>query len=232
MVAVAGLVRGFTGFGAGLFMAPLLAALAGPLRAVPLLILLDAAVSAVLLPGVLPRIRPGEILRLGVPAVIAVPAGSYLLTALPPGTLRLGISVVVLATVTAMAAGWRARSRPGIPGSVAVGAASGLLTGAAGIGGPPVILFHLSGPGAPPDVRAGLIGFFTLTQAAALILLAARGLLGPGILASGALMAPVFLGAAWAGARIFHRGRGAGYRGVAYLLLAASALAGLAAGWS
>lgn len=228
VVAVAGLLRGFTGFGAGLFMAPLLSTLAGPLRAVPLLILLDAAVSAVLVPPVLPRLRPGPLARLGLPAVAALPAGSFLLTALPPRALRAGIGLVVLATVIALAAGWRARKAPGLLGTGAVGAASGLLTGAAGIGGPPVILFHLSGPGAPPDVRAGLIGFFTLTQGAALALLAARGLLSWELLGQGAALAPVFLASAWAGAVLFRRRGGAEYRMIAYVLLAASALTGLA----
>ncbi len=50
-VVVAGLVRGFTGFGAGLVLAPALSVLIGPARAIPVLVLLDAAAGLLLLPS-------------------------------------------------------------------------------------------------------------------------------------------------------------------------------------
>lgn len=231
VVTVAGLVRGFTGFGAGLFMAPLLAGLLGPREAVPLLILLDGLVSAVLLPGALPRIEARELVRLAVPAALAIAPGSLVLTAVDPVHLRVAISAVVLATVAVLASGWRRRHAPGHAATSAIGAASGLLTGAAGIGGPPVILFLLSGGSPSSRVRAQLIGFFGVTQAAAVLLLSLRGLISAGTLLRASEAAPLFLLGAWSGSRLFGRREGRGYRTAAYLLLAGSAVAGLAAPW-
>lgn len=229
VATLAGAIRGFTGFGAGLFMAPILGLLFGPARAVPILILLDAAVSAILLPGSLRTIRVEQVGRLALPAVACLPIGSLILGTLDPVTLRKGTGLIVLATVAALVAGWRVRREPGAVATAAVGAASGLLTGAAGIGGPPVALFHLSRTRESGEVRSELIAFFGVTQAAALIYMGFRALIQHEDLVRSAMMAPCFLAAAWAGGRSFGARGGHGYRAAAYLLLAASGLVGLLA---
>jgi uncharacterized membrane protein YfcA len=230
VVLVAGLVRGFSGFGAGLFMAPLLSLLIGPIQAVPLLVLLDATVSVVLLPGAWRSVSRGVTLLLGLPAAAAIPAGAALLVILDPLLVARIISGVVLVFVVAVALGWRYRGAPGKSFTAATGAASGVLTGIGGIGGPPVILFYLSGRNGDPGIRANLIGFFAITQAAALVIFASQGLLVQEVLWRFLYLAPVFLVSAWLGARLFGGRAGRAYRRIAYLLLAASALMGMLAG--
>jgi uncharacterized membrane protein YfcA len=69
-----------------------------------------------------------------------------------------------------------ARPAPGPLGALAVGAASGLLNGAAGIGGPPAIVFYFASTGAAVS-RATLIAYFLFTDVYALAWAGGTGLL-------------------------------------------------------
>jgi uncharacterized membrane protein YfcA len=161
---LAGLVRGFTGFGAGLLMAPWFVMLLGPSRAVPILVALELVASARLVPSALREIDPRPALSLAIPACLAVPLGSLLLVGLDPVVVRRAISLIILVFVVALAAGWRYRRKPSSIALAAAGTSSGLLSGFGGIGGPPVVLLLISGPDTTARNRATLIVFFALTR--------------------------------------------------------------------
>ena len=146
-VLLAGVVRGFSGFGAGLVMVPALTLLLGPTVAVPTVVLMEVVASAQLVPPALRQVRWKTVGPLALAAVLMIPLGSLGLAALDPHWLRRVISLIVLLFVAILATGWRYRRRPGPVVTAAVGGVSGLLTGLGGVGGPPVILFWLSGSG-------------------------------------------------------------------------------------
>ena len=227
VAALAGLVRGFAGFGAGLLMAPIFSLLLGPLAAVPILVLLDAVGSVQLLPGAIPLTRWRRIAALGIAAAVTIPLGGALLTSLDPELTRRVLSAIVLASAAALALGWRHRTEPSTPLLATTGAISGLLTGYGGIGGPPVILLHLSGPDAAPSSRANMISYFAVSQFLALLAFAFQGLLDPAALLRAALLTPPFLIAIRVGSRLFRSAGEAAYRRAALALLAASGIVGL-----
>jgi uncharacterized membrane protein YfcA len=86
-----------------------------------------------------------------------------------------------------------------------VGAVSGTLLGATGIGGPPVILYLLSGPDSVQVTRANLTLYVALISVAGLAMLATRGILGTTALMSTLLLAPLYLIGVLAGTRLFAR---------------------------
>src|SRR5215472_2376509 len=65
---------------------------------------------------------------------------------------------------------------PGAAATVATGAGSGILNGAFGMGGPPVVLFYFSTPAAAAVGRASVIAFFLSTDNLGLGELARNGL--------------------------------------------------------
>jgi len=224
---LAGLVRGFTGFGAGLLMAPWFVMMLGPSRAVPVLVALELVASARLVPAALREIDPRSTLSLGLPACLAVPLGSLLLVGLDPVLVRRAISLIILVFVVALASGWRYRRKPSSIALAAAGTSSGLLSGFGGVGGPPVVLLLISGPETTTRNRATLIVFFAMTQTAATVAFAFHGLLVGEVLLRTALLAPVFLLGTHLGASWFHPGRDRLYRRIALSLLALSGIAGM-----
>jgi uncharacterized membrane protein YfcA len=200
---VAGLVRGFSGFGAALIMAPAFTLVMAPREAVGLTILLNCATILQLLPAALRLTRWSEIGPMGLAAMAAIPFGNLLLIAIDGPLIRRAIGAVVLGFSVAMLAGWRYTRPPTRTGAVVVGALSGLLTGSAGMGGPPVILYMLTDKRAMRESRAGFITFFALSQLVATPLLFWTGVVTGALLIQTALLAPAYFVAIHLGAKLF-----------------------------
>ena len=92
VVAVAGIVRGFSGFGAGLIMVPTLSLLVDPVLAVPLVVLMEAVAGLQLVPGAIQSVQWRTVAPMGIAACLSIPLGSRVLASLDPATMRIGIS--------------------------------------------------------------------------------------------------------------------------------------------
>jgi len=227
---LAGLVRGFAGFGAGLVMGPVFALLVGPAEGVPLMVFLELVATARLLPGVWHDVRPRTVLPPGLTACLFVPVGALALAALDGVLLTRLMSLLVLAFVALFASGWRYPRQPGMAALLGVGALSGVLTGAAGIGGPPMVVMVLSGPDSARRNRANLIAYFGLTQTVALAIFAVQGIFAWSHLGFGLALGVPFVAGIQLGAWLFRAAGERSYRGVVLVLLAAVAVVGLVAG--
>ena len=226
---LAGLVRGFSGFGSGMILTPALSALYGPAAGVPIALVLEVLVTVPLLPQSVRLVEWRRISLLSLAAFIALPAGVWLLLHLPARLMRIAISAVILGFVAILAFGWRYRGRPLLVATLATGAVSGLLNGASAMGGPPVVFYYLSGSDPALRIRASFIVYFALIDIVALLILWLSGGLDLTVLVRAALLTPLLLLAAWAGARFFRRAGEAFYRRIALTILALIALASLAA---
>lgn len=199
----ASLARGFSGFGAALIFIPLASALLGPQVAVPLLLVTDGIMTAAMIPAAVRRADRRDVLTMSTGALVGVPAGTWLLTSLDPQTLRWAIVALAAVMLAVLASGWRYRNRPTPPLTVLVGLVSGLCSGAAQIGGPPVVAYWLGGTSPAQTVRANIIFYFAITSLIGAVGYVWGGLITLHILALAALIAPVYGFGTWAGARMF-----------------------------
>lgn len=219
-VALAGLVRGFAGFGAALVMAPVLALLYGVTAAVPMM-------SAMEVPALfqIARIarRETDWRRTGpmaVTAVLAIPVGATVLVALDPELLRRGISVIVLLLVVIMAVGGLPPLRRTRPRDVSTAALAGVMGGATGIGGPPLILYFLATGDPAKQVRGDLFGYFLVTSLVGLATFFAYGLFTLKTVTLGlALSVPYMLGMQL-GSKLFPLASEKTFRRIALVILA------------
>lgn len=226
-VFMAGLVRGFSGFGAAMVMMPVLAILYGPIVAVPTGLILDLILGAPLLPNAVRHVEPRRIGLLTVASAVGIPFGTWILLTLEAGVLRICMSAVVLSAVFLLVTGWRHKGGAHAGGTLAAGLASGALNGAVGMGGPPVVFYFLSGTDAAIKIRASLIVFFTFLDIFSLIALVSAGKIGvPELVRPVLLVIPLLVGV-WVGSRMFHRGGDRFYRAVAIVILAGVALGSL-----
>ena len=225
---LAGLVRGFSGFGSAMILTPALSALYGPAAAVPLGMALEMFVTVPLLPGAVGLVEWRRIGALSLAASAAVPLGAWLLLHVPATPMRIAISAVIIGFVAILAFGWRYSGRPSAAATLMTGAASGVLTGASGMGGPPVIFYYLSGDAPSAHARASFIVYFALIDVVGLLAMAAGGAIDSLTLERALWLTPAFLAAAWLGARAFRGATDAFYRRVALIILTAIAVASLA----
>lgn len=199
----ASLARGFSGFGAALIFIPLVSALLGPKVAVPLLLVTDGVMAAGMIPNAVRKADRREVLTMALGALVGVPTGTWLLTALDPLTLRWGIVALAALMLALLLSGWRYTGRPKPPLTVLVGLISGFFSGAAQVGGPPVVAYWLGGTIPAATVRANIVFYFAITTVIGGVGYVLNGLITHQTLLLALLIAPIYGFGTWAGSRMF-----------------------------
>lgn len=223
----AGLVRGFTGFGSAMLMAPPLSALFTPAFAIPMITVMELGVGLTLLPRAVPVAKWPTVLRLAAAAVLGVPAGAMLLVVVPAEIMRWAISIAIIAAVILLALGVGRKGDATAAGTYATGALSGLTSGAVGMGGPPVVIYYLAGRDPAAEIRASLICFFISTAVLQLASYGLNGVLTRENAVQGLVLLPTFVLGSFVGARLFSASREHVYRKAAMVLVAAVAVLSL-----
>ncbi|MFO7709990.1 MAG: sulfite exporter TauE/SafE family protein [Desulfobacterales bacterium] len=224
---LAGFMRGFVGVGSGMLMAPVFAILFGPLETVGMVIMLDAFVTAQLLPSVHRLIEWRVVIPMATVAALFMPLGTWLLVSVDAGLMARCIALIVLVFTLILLSGWRYRGPKRLGVSLGVGGLSGVLIAATSMGNPPVIVYFLSGPDTAATNRANFTGYFAVTLATLLAMMTARGLIEAAAVQRTLALLPVFAGGAWLGAKFFYRSSDRRYRHVALGLLLCVALYGV-----
>lgn len=224
----AGLVRGFTGFGSAMLMAPALSALYTPAVAIPMITVMEFFVGLTLLPRAAPVAKWPTVLRLALAALFGVPLGALLLVTVPGEIMRWAISLAILAAVVLLVLGI-GRKREATPaGTYLTGALSGLTSGSVGMGGPPVVIYYLAGRDPAAEIRASLICFFIATSVIQNVTYAVNDILTWDNGLKALVLLPSFVLGSFIGARLFTQSREHMYRRVAMGLVAAVAVLSLA----
>jgi hypothetical protein len=227
VAAFAGLVRGFTGFGAALVFVPLASAVVGPQTAVIMLWLGETLPT---LPIVLPALREcnwRQVAPVAAGYALAVPGGVWLLAQGDPLVLRWFMAGLVGLMLVLLMSGWRYAGEPRPAIGVGVGAVSGFFGGATQLAGPPVLVYWLGGPDRHWRVRANVIVFFALGEIFSGISYAAGGLFTGDRIARGVVMAPIYAATILIGARGFRLASETTFRRIAFALIALAAVVSL-----
>jgi uncharacterized protein len=159
-----------------------------------------------------------------------VPFGVRLLASMPQAPMKIALGLAVLFSTLLLMRGFALRRMPGTGATLATGGASGLLNGAFGIGGPPVILFFFSSPAGDAIGRASIIAFFLATDAIGLVFLGREGLVTQESLLRALIFLPALVAGIWLGAHSFKRSDQASFRRWVLRLLALLALLTFAEG--
>jgi uncharacterized membrane protein YfcA len=229
VVTLAGFIRGITGFGGSMLMAPPLSLLIGAVPTVVTALMLEAAAALVMFPDALPKINKRALLYLTLPACFTVPIGGYLLVTLDPLIARKTISAVVAVFSLILLGGLR-YSGPHRPAtSLMLGSIVGVLLGSTSVGAPPVILYLMSGPDPPAVTRANLTVFVTAISVIGLVMLLVAGAFTPRLTLSAFLLCIPYLVATWLGAMLFARMSDVGVRRFALGFMFTMSVVGLLA---
>lgn len=225
-MVVGGLLRGFLGFGGSMGAVPGLSLLYGPLGAVSIVLLADIGAVLQLLRTALLQSEKRVVAPLALASILTTPLGAWLLINLDPADMRRAIAITVLGFVFILMLGWRYQRPPTLPVVLGVGTVGGVLSGGAGMGAPPAVLFLLSGPHGHEAVRANIIGYLAVANMTALITIWLNGALTMETVYRALVLAPPYLIAIWIGGRLFRYASENFFR---YAALAVTAIIGIAA---
>lgn len=203
VTSVCAVVRGYSGFGMGLMIIPLLSLVLAPADAVIIVLIFGVTVALRQLPGLWTHIDWRGLKLLMPTAILATPIGTWLLGLASPSTLRLLLSATVIAVAVLFLLGFRLTGTPGRGTIVATGALAGVMNGVAGLSGPPLVFLYLTRADSLSVGRATLIAFFFVTDAAALVFAWIGGIIQRETATTAALLVPFLLAGVFVGERAF-----------------------------
>lgn len=227
LALVGGVIRGFTGFGTPLFLAPTYAVLFGPAATVPLIILQEIGPTLLTIREALPHTDRREMTGLLLGCIPALPVGVVLLGVLDPELVKDVMSFITLAFVAALWTGWRYRGPRTAPVRVGVGILSGIGNGLAGIGGPPLVLYHVSGDKNAAAIRGNIVVYFSVVTIIIVPVFIYLGLVTAETLWRCVVVTPPLMLGVIVGMRLFRGTTDRRYVHAALLVLLAGAVIGL-----
>jgi uncharacterized protein len=216
---IGGFMRGFVGFGAALVIIPVLSLAYEPRLAVAAMTMVGIPTLFQLLPEALRTAERPIVVPMALAILLTAPLGTLILVSVSPVLMKIVISVLVVTMVAMLARGWRFEGEVGRSVLVGSGVAGGLIQGAAGIGGPPVVAVMLSRPGTPTQQRGNVLALMTIISISSLLPQWYFGLLTRQAIVMGLVLLPVYGGSILLGSRYFARGGQRYFRNAALIML-------------
>ena len=218
-VFMASVLRGFTGFGFGLAGVPLLSLALPPAQVVPLVVTLQVIIGASGFRTAMARCDWPAVRLLLPGLVMRIPIGLLILTAFPPNMIRLVIGGIILGSTLLIQRGMRLSPNPPPVVAALVGLVSGVTSGLASMGGPPVVVYLLAIGHDAARMRATTIVYFMLSGCISLVPMVVRGLITREILIWSLAAVPILFTGSRIGTWAFHRARPSHHRLTAVVTL-------------
>lgn len=223
----AAFVRGLAGFGMAILLVPVLGLAVPPAEAVVVSNWLGVLIGLIGLRKILGNSEKSAYVIGGL-AVLLTPLGVWLLAITDPAVARLVIALIALGSFVLVLLPKRAEHHaPSTLETGTTGITSGVLTGFAGMPGPPVVPYYLRRQISPQLARASMMTIFMATSIAGV---ASASLLGVATVREpmlAAILFPAVLLGNWAGNHAFGKVSDAAWRIFTGGVLGVSALAAL-----
>jgi len=221
---------GLAGFGIGLVSLAFLPYLMSPSEAIVLTTLYAAAFALAIFVPVRRDFTPARVADLIVGTVVGTPLGVWALATFPASVLNRLIGVMLL---VAVGLEWRRLYPEKLEGrlwGLGAGVLAGVIGGAVGTPGPPVVLYATTQGWGPRTIKANLQAFFVVNQAVILAGYGWAGLLTDEVWRLAALFAVPAIAGVALGVGLFNRVDPVRFRRIVFALLFVSGLALLARG--
>jgi uncharacterized membrane protein YfcA len=204
IVCAGGLVRGYTGFGSNLVMVPLLSLIWSPAEAVAMTMGISIVTAAQMAPGALPLANKREIVPMIAGMILCTPLGTYLLLTLDQEVTKNIIAGFVLLLTLITLRGWQYTGPRSVITSLTAGGVGGVITGVAGVGGPPIVLYVLALKEEVTVQRANIIVLMAFMGTFAFVYLILGGEVGVSTLTRIVFCIIPSVASVWIGMRLFN----------------------------
>jgi len=219
VIFLASFVMGLTGFGIALVAMAFLPWLMSPVTAIILLTIYAFVFSIVVVVQLRRDLTPRALVDLLLGTLAGTPLGVWVLASLPVTALNRLIGLVLVIVVALELRGAMPRRLTGRGWGLGAGFLSGVLGGAVGTPGPPVIVYATTQGWSPRTMKANTMGFFLVNQSAILLGYWWAGLLTREIaVVSAAFALPALAGVA-TGVALFGHLDPIGFRRIVFTLL-------------
>lgn len=155
------------------------------------------------MPGAFKQGDPKTVAPIILAMFFTIPIGVYFLVSTDPDIIKIVISLLVLAMVALLATGWKPQNDIKLGTMLIVGSLSGLISGAAGVGGPPFVTALMARNESPERTRSNIILSLNCMSLLTIANYFYSGLVTVNLLLLSLTLVPVYVGCTWYGARYF-----------------------------
>ena len=224
---MAGLVRGFSGFGTAMVFLPIASQYLTPFEAIASLAIMEFFGTFAVMRKSWSDADKLDLARLVVGMTIVTPFALLLLAKVGADFYRYSVSILSLFLLVLIGSGIRYKGKLNPLVIFSVGGLGGLTGGLTGIPGPPVILLYIASSHPISVIRANNLLFLYFFDVCVVLIFALSGVLTLKIFLLGTILAlPNFLGN-FIGAKLFDPEKTNQYRMFAYIIIAIAAISGL-----
>ena len=224
---LAGLVRGFSGFGTAMVFLPIASQYLTPFESIASLAIMEFFGTFAVMRKSWSDADKIDLARLVVGMTIVTPFALLLLAKVGSDFYRYSVSVLSLFLLLLIGLGVRYKGKLNPFVIFSVGGLGGLTGGLTGIPGPPVILLYVASSHPISVIRANNLLFLYFFDVCVVLIFALSGVLTLKIFLLGSILAlPNFLGN-FIGAKLFDPEKTNQYRMFAYIIIAVAAISGL-----
>lgn len=206
VILLATLIRSTFGFGEALVAVPLLA-LRLPIQvAAPLAVLVSILIAALIIAQDWRHIHFRSASGLVLTTFAGIPLGIWMLTSTPESTVKRILAIIIIGfSIYSLLRPPLRTSRHPVPWMLGCGFVAGILGGAYGMNGPPLVLYGAMRGWSPQQFRATLQGYFFPASLVGLLFYWMKGLWTPSVTRYFLLSLPVVLIATLMGKVLHHR---------------------------
>ena len=225
-VLLAGVVRGFAGFGGPLTLLPALNVFMPTSAAILVMSWIDLLVNVHILPRAAREAKAGVVVPLTAGALLTMPLGVLLLLVVDAVIMKRALSATILVAALVLLSGWRYPGTIGRAGWVGAGALTGVVMGATSLAITSALFLHAGGQSAA-ESRANFIVWVFLGTIMLLVMLTIGSGFDVALLPAIGVLAPPYIVGCVAGSHLVGRLPDALVRTAVLLLVVVIALASL-----
>ncbi len=219
VVAFAGFVQGFSGFGSIMIALPLLSQFIDIKTVIPLVALFAFYINGTLIIQLHRHCRWKRYVPMLVATLPGIPIGVYILKTVQVSVLTLMTGIIIfLFSLYSLLASAPAR-KLGNFWAILAGFSAGCLGGSIGANGPPVIIFTSLQPWSKDEIKANMVIYFLVAGVFISSMHAQAGLITRDVLTYLAVGFPVLAISVFAGARCYNRLNDKSYRSLINALI-------------
>lgn len=230
-VFIAAFVRGVSGFGFGLVLAPILLLIVNPKEMVIIVMFLGLLGHLLVLWRSYRNVDLKRILPIMVSSLFGIPLGVLIINAITPAHLMIIVGVTILCFTMVMAFGYhKPFANEGLSGGV-VGFLSGILATSTGLPGPPLVIFMHNQNWPKEKIYPNLAAQFTLLCAMALITLSILGDVKPELVITAASFLPTMFIGIYIGMSLFRWTSARFFKNLSVIIVICAAILGILSGF-
>jgi uncharacterized membrane protein YfcA len=226
---LAGLARGFSGFGSGLIFMPIASAALGPRVAVASLLVFDFIITGVPLIRNFGKTSVLGLMPIAIGISMFIPLGGWVAAHGDPVTIRWCLSAVVFVSLAMITSGFKWHGTETLPIAFALGALSGFLGGMAALSGIVIVIYWLARDMEPAQLRANMFTLLALTAVVSAATYTLNGMLTAHVFRVAVLMLVPYIAGTWIGSSVFHLASAQTFRRIVYGMILFSGVIGLPA---